>query len=260
MLAPTDTGWASSTSQPLTTPLTDDSTSTVALSFSISARMSPFWTASPFCLTLRTSLPSAMSKPSLGIGTISGIGLLLVQGVISKWSWPITNYRSHHCLHRLDHLIRIRDRALLQLGAVGEGDFLLRHALDGRVEVVEAFFVEARGALGPDAVRAPALFHDDGAVGLLERLVNRLHVERAPGAQVNHFRLDALGRGLLGGRQGDLEHLGIGDEGHVFAPALHVALADGKHEVLVFRHLAALLIHGRVLDEEHRVVGAAGGL
>jgi len=61
--------------KPLTTPLAGDSTSTVALSVSISARTSPFLTASPSFLTLRTRVPSAMSKPSLGIGTSSGMAV-----------------------------------------------------------------------------------------------------------------------------------------------------------------------------------------
>ncbi len=71
--APTGTGWPSSTTQPLMTPSAGDSTSTVALSVSISASTSPFLTGSPSFFTLRTSVPSAISKPSLGMGTISGM-------------------------------------------------------------------------------------------------------------------------------------------------------------------------------------------
>src|SRR3990172_996421 len=71
---PIGTDWPSSTSQPLTTPPVYASTSTVALSVSISARISPLATASPSRLTLRMSVPAAMSKPSLGMGTSSVMG------------------------------------------------------------------------------------------------------------------------------------------------------------------------------------------
>ncbi len=56
-----------------TTPDSGASTSTVALSVSISASTWPFSTGSPTARTQRTRVPSAMSKPSLGMVTTFAI-------------------------------------------------------------------------------------------------------------------------------------------------------------------------------------------
>ena len=68
---PTGTAVPSETKCLSTTPLYCDSTSTVALSVSISASSSPFSTLSPSFLAQRTRVPSAISKPSLGMVIMS---------------------------------------------------------------------------------------------------------------------------------------------------------------------------------------------
>src|SRR5215207_10003767 len=71
--SPTGTTLPASTRSLRTTPLADDSTSTVALSVSISASTSPLLTFSPSFFTQRTSTPSCISKPSLGMEIVSDI-------------------------------------------------------------------------------------------------------------------------------------------------------------------------------------------
>ena len=71
--APTGSTSPSSTKCFNTTPVKADSTSTVALSVSISARTLPRSISPPSATTQRTNTPSAISKPSLGMVTSSAI-------------------------------------------------------------------------------------------------------------------------------------------------------------------------------------------
>src|SRR5919108_5199270 len=70
-------------------------------------------------------------------------------------------------------------------------------ALDGRLEIPEAFFLDAGRELGAEAAEARSLVRDDAATGLLDRRADRVDVERRHGAHVDDLRVDAelLGRG-----------------------------------------------------------------
>ena len=58
-------------------PASYASSSTVALSVSISARISPRWTLSPTCLSHFSSVPSVMSAPIWGMVTSVATGYSL---------------------------------------------------------------------------------------------------------------------------------------------------------------------------------------
>ncbi len=68
---PIGTLWPAVTSTSSSTPLRNAGTSTVALSVSTSKIVSPWVTASPGCFSHSPSLPSAMSKPNLGMVIVS---------------------------------------------------------------------------------------------------------------------------------------------------------------------------------------------
>ncbi len=70
---PTGTTSPADTRCRCTIPSALDCTSTVALSVSISASTAPLVTGSPSIITQRTRVPSAISKPSLGMLIVSAI-------------------------------------------------------------------------------------------------------------------------------------------------------------------------------------------
>ncbi len=96
----------------------------------------------------------------------------------------------------------------------------------------------------------PALLDGDEAAGLHHRGDDRLGVERAQRAQVDHLGVDAelfeLGRRLGGVGHAD----GPGDDRHILAGAMDARLADGQHEVIELRHLEALPVEDLVLKED----------
>ena len=90
------------------------------------------------------------------------------------------------------------------------------HPLDRRVEVVEGLFLDQRRDVCTHPAMRPALFDDDDAVGLANRVQDRVEVERAQGSRVDHLGLDVVLAGeLLGGVLGHLRHLQDSDDRHV---------------------------------------------
>ena len=76
--------------------------------------------------------------------------------------------------------------------AYGIGTSALHTRSTGRVEVVERLLHDPRADLGRDRAAAPALVDDDRAVRAAHRPDDRLVVERAQRAQVDHLGLDRL--------------------------------------------------------------------
>ena len=149
-------------------------------------------------------------------------------------------------------------RPLPAKGAVvGERNFFLCNANDGRIDVIEGFFVDAAYDFRTDTVRLPAFFDDDGAVGFLEGIEHGFHIERAQGAQVYDLSFDALLAEFVGGFHRKLKTLAIGDDGEVFAFALYFGFSD-RDGVFALGHFAADLIHGGVFDEENRIIRTDG--
>jgi hypothetical protein len=61
-----------------------------------------------------------------------------------------------------------------------------------RIEVIEAALLHARGNLGSNAVRRPALLDDQAAGGAAHRIDDGLPVDGANRAKVDHLDVDVL--------------------------------------------------------------------
>src|SRR5439155_3966776 len=95
---------------------------------------------------------------------------------------------AHRSPHEALDVLRGRDRRLLQRKAVRHRNLRAAEAQDGRVQVVEAALLDARGELGGGAVGRPALFDHHRTRRALNRLDDRIPVDGLNGAQV-----DAIG-------------------------------------------------------------------
>src|SRR5207302_4245278 len=120
-------------------PSASASRSRFTLSVSISRTGSPFFTASPGFLYQRTTFPSLIASPILGM-MISGI-------------------RLHHFLDRRDDVRFVRRRQQLEVARVRHRHVLAGHANDRRIEIVERVLGDARGDLGRGAERLPLFLH-----------------------------------------------------------------------------------------------------
>src|ERR1700722_9508364 len=143
-------------------PSSTASNSMVALSVSISARMSPDLTLSPSFTSQRASLPSSMVGDSAGIRMLVATGSILVA----------------NRFHRLDHILDGGKRQLLQIGGVRHRHILARDFGGRRIEIVERIQRHARADFRTDGADRPRLLHRDDAVGLLDRSDHRLDVQR----------------------------------------------------------------------------------
>ena len=100
-----------------------------------------------------------------------------------------------------------------------------------------------RGNLGTDAGKRPAFLDTHNTVGFLDALDNGVAVQRANGAQVNHFRINPLLRQLLCGLQSLADHDGIRNDCDVLAFALDFCTPNGNNEFLICRHFKTLPVH-----------------
>ena len=160
-----------------TRPATGDGISTVALSVITSASAWSSATVSPALTCQATSSTSAMPSPR--------------SGILMTWVWP-----SQASIAR-------RSAAATRAGPGKVGPFLRMrvgrvpagHALDRRLQVVEAMLLHQRRQLGAEAAGARGLVHDDAAAGLLHRRDDGRQVQRPEAAQVDDLGVDAGLRG-----------------------------------------------------------------
>src|SRR3712207_7565776 len=95
------------------------------------------------------------------------------------------------------------------------------------VEVVERLLRDERGEIRAAAAVGPALLDDHGAVGLADRLEDRVEVERAQRARVDDLRLDLVLVGEhVGGALRGPGHPRDADDRHVRALARDARLAE----------------------------------
>ena len=94
--------------------------------------------------------------------------------------------------------------------------------------------------------------------GLVDRLEDRLRVERRERARVDHLGLDALRGQLLGRAERTVDRPAGGDDRHVAALAPDRGLAE-RDEVLAVRHLSVLEREQVVVEIDDRVVVADRG-
>src|SRR6185312_6646366 len=132
-------------------PSSTASNSMVALSVSISARMSPDLTVSPSFTSQRASLPSSMVGDSAGIRMFVATGSILVANGFDGG----------------DYVIDGGQRQLLQIGSIRHRHILAGDLGGRRVQIIERIQRDARTDFRTDGADRPALFHRDDAVGLL---------------------------------------------------------------------------------------------
>ena len=99
------------------------------------------------------------------------------------------------------------------------------------------------------------LVDEHEAAGLVDRLEDRLRVERRERARVDHLGLDALRGEPLGRAERAVDRPARGDDRHVAALAPDRGLAE-RDEVLAVGHLAVLEREQVVVQVDDRVVVA----
>src|SRR4051812_32296186 len=134
----------------------------LALSVSISTISWPRLTASPSDTSHLRIVPSSIESDNRGMTTSLAIWLHVPEGGE----------------RRVHHVLLVREGGLLQGLRVGHRHVGAGPALHGRVEPVEGLLLDQRRQVGPYAAVRPALLHDHRAVGLLDRLEDRVQVER----------------------------------------------------------------------------------
>ena len=107
----------------------------------------------------------------------------------------------------------VRPFLRVRIGRVPAGD-----ALDRRFEVIEAMLLHQRRQFGAEAAGAGRLVHDDAAAGLLDRVDDRVEVERPQAAQIDDLGVDA---GFPGGGLRDVHHRAVGEHGDLGARPDH---------------------------------------
>ena len=129
---------------------------------------------------------------------------------------------------------------------------------DRRVEVVERLLLDQCREVRADAAVRPALLDDHRAVRLPHGLEDRVEVERAQRARVDHLGLDLV-LGLERARPPARAVIAMREMPTIvtsLALAAHRRLAEATVWSVVVGHLAALPVEVLVLDEDHRVVVA----
>src|SRR5579883_3951 len=229
------------------TPSSTASYSIVALSVSISARISPVLTRSPSFLSHLARLPFSIVGESAGMRMLIGMVKYLARDLVLTWRLPVG-----HALGGLDDLRNRRQREFLEIGRIRHGHVLAGDANDRRIEIVEGVLHDARRDLGADARLRPALLDHDAASGLLDRLDDRGGVHRPDGAQIDHLGGQVFLRELLGGLEGVAHAHRPGHERHMLARPRDLGLADRHRIVVELRHRRRMAVENLILEEDHR--------
>src|ERR1700722_15187246 len=191
-----------------TLPATGVGISTVALSVMTPATTWSSLTRSPTLTAHSTISASATPSPTSGI---------LIERT------PISS------LHRLEE--RAADARgtgeIVPFLRVRIGRIPARDTLDRRLERIEAALRHLRGELGAETRGQRRFMHDDAAAGLLDRQLNRVHVEWKQGAQIDDLRIDS---GLLRRRLGDRGHRAVAENRDALALAPDSRFAK-RHDI-----------------------------
>jgi len=106
-------------------------------------------------------------------------------------------------------------------GGIGRGD-----PADRIIEVIEAFLLDAISDLGGDGSKRPLFFHDDEPVGLFHAFQDGHPIQRANGAQVDHFGADPFFLQFGGGPQRYLHHFIVRNDRDIFSLSFDIGLAQ----------------------------------
>src|SRR4051812_46316494 len=172
-----------------TTPDSYASSSIVALSVSISRRISPFLTSSPGCLSHLAIVPSVIVSDSRGVVTSATRHPRKRRTGPQRSAWnnqtaaptrPAGGRDGR--LDRVHQVLGRGQRRELHHLRVRQGDLGRCDPPDRRIQVVERVLLDRGCHLGADAVGAPVLLEDHRPVRLLDGLDDRLAIEGPQGA------------------------------------------------------------------------------
>src|SRR3954447_3311304 len=207
---PTSTVLPTSTAIDTTRPDAGEGTSVSTLSVEISTIGSSFSTQSPTRFFHSTTVPSATETPIWGIVTSTSSETSVCEE-LTAGLLDVAGLGQDRALERR----RERDRR------VGRRD-----AHDRAVEVLEAALADQGGHLGADPARARGLVQHHDLARLADRREDRLLVERAQRAQVDH--LDRGASQISRRLQSERHHLPVRDHAQVRALARHSGGPDRR--------------------------------
>src|SRR5436190_9956480 len=153
-------------------PSSSASRSRLTLSVSISSTGSPRFTASPCFLYQRTTFPSVIASPILGM--------------------MISAIRVENAFDRVRNLLLMWSGEQFEIARVRHRHILAADALDRRVEIIECVLSDARRDFGSGTEWFPLLLHNDAAMRLRDRGIGRNEIERQDRTQVDDFAFDAF--------------------------------------------------------------------
>ena len=116
------------------------------------------------------------------------------------------------------------DERVLTASFAGASPFRIRSTEPG----------QSRGEFGAKSAEARRFMGNHAAAGLVDRVTDRLHVERRDRADVDDLAIHA---GFLGRRLRDVHQRAVGDYRQLTALAHHIGLAE-RHRVVAFRNFA----------------------
>src|SRR5690606_26674269 len=217
-----------------TRPFTGEGTCTVALSVMTSAKTWSSTTSSPSLTCHSTSSTSAMPSP------ISGI-LIVYSAMSLPFSQVCVVFRNQRRQGRFtgdDTPDGIRHPA--RAGEIGPlvGMGIRRvppgHALDGRLQVEKAVFLNQGGQFRAETAGQRGLVQHQATASLADRADQRFDVQRPERAQVDDLDIEP---GFLHGGFRDIHHGAVSDERQLRAFPVHPSLAQ-RNGVVPGRHIA----------------------
>src|SRR3569833_180089 len=187
-----------------------EGTSTTALAVSTATIGWSTLTVSPTLTCQRTISASARPSPRSG-----RLNVAMKRLVPSK----VEMGRSLPCQRATNCVRDARDaRDVLKFLPEERHDGVIpRHALDRRLQVVEAVLGHVRGNFRTDATVARRLVHDDEPTGFCDGLQNGVVIDRRERGEIDHFAAHAVVLQLFGRAHHFERHRAPGDERDVLA-------------------------------------------
>ena len=74
---------------------------------------------------------------------------------------------------------------------VGQWNFLLCDTPNWRIDIIEGLLIQPGSHFSADTVRSPSLLGNHGAIGFLEGLYYRAHIQRTQRPEIDDFHVDS---------------------------------------------------------------------
>src|SRR4030095_10244450 len=242
---------------PATRPENGEGISTVALSVSTSSKGASSEMTSPS--RIKTLTISASVRPSPRSGSANGRGIPQ-NARVSRAAATTRDTSGTFAFSRAKPPNGTSYAGTRSMGASGDRSSVGGHPREGRREREERAVHDRGGDLRAGAKAPGGLVDDDGAAGLLDRIHQRLPIERGDGEQVDHRGLDTvLFLEDVSGLEGDADHGAVRDEREGVALAHHLRAAERQGLALLGDLFLGGVIQGLRLEKDDRVGVADGG-